>query len=147
MRDIKTLLTLLRDRIQLSGIEEGLCREIAFMPVTEGMITEAEYHCLLNYVREHKPWHARLLRRSYWWVPGWAAPRVRWLNRQIKKQGSFCSPAHVIEFTKWKDDPKNEVMEFRVRIPGAEIRYKIYGHKEDYDIDGLYQYWLTHIKK
>jgi hypothetical protein len=91
MRDIKTLLTLLRDHIQIHGVITGLCSELYVIRRREEM-TWGELQSLEYYLDTHEPlcplWH------PYWWKPGNAAPRVRWLNRQIKKQGSFCSPAN-----------------------------------------------------
>jgi hypothetical protein len=90
MRDIKTLLIVLRDYIAKEGLfGGGMCATTMFM-MRELVITTREYYALIAYLREHKPLEAIRKNHAFWWPAFWwpvgiTAPRIQWLNKQIRR--------------------------------------------------------------
>jgi hypothetical protein len=91
MRDIKTLLTVLRDYIAKEGLfGGGMCATLVWMR-REGVITPGEFYLLFRYLREHKPLEAIRKNHAFWWPVGIVAPRIQWLNKQIRRR-AFIPP-------------------------------------------------------
>lgn len=80
---MKELLIKLRDAIQKNGLDNlGLCYAITMMYGISGMDKER----MIEYLYDHQPKTIRrLLGFDFWWRPGRVAPRIKWLNKQIKK--------------------------------------------------------------
>ena len=51
---------------------------------------------------------------------------------------------YIMSFIEWKDNNSNIIM-FRVKIPGAKVKYKFNGQKGDFTLNELFQYWLKNI--
>ena len=78
-RNMKQLLELLLERQEL--FHDGLC-SWALDLHERYLITEVEYVLLNQYIKENKPENAG---RPYYWKEGKIAPRIEWINQQIKK--------------------------------------------------------------
>lgn len=92
-RDIKPLLILMRDNLerifyrQSNFPSKGLC-SVNMRLSDYGLITNAEYYKLKDYLMTHKPFWAKVrlfFTSPFWWRPGAIRPRMRWLNKQINK--------------------------------------------------------------
>jgi len=82
-RDILELLILLRDTILTDGCNSGMCMSIFYMYALDHSISVLEKHIVDNYLDAHQP-RIRYL-GGYWYPAGWVWPRLRWLNRQIRR--------------------------------------------------------------
>lgn len=92
MRNIKELLELVRDQIVNKRYMDrghwGLCSVVAYL-YNRQTINGDEYYMLSDYIDNHKPFLYYFRKFStfpgHYWTPGKARPRLRWLNKHIKK--------------------------------------------------------------
>jgi hypothetical protein len=82
-RDILELLILLRDTILTDGCLKGMCLTIMLMTVKPGSISDFEESMLMDYLDAHRPLFRH--RGGYWYRKGRVKPRLRWINRQIRR--------------------------------------------------------------
>lgn len=90
--EIKTLLILLRNNIELEAAFRCLCYSI-FRMRCNCLITADEYYLLLDYIHDNRPlifqkhfsYLTWITNSWYYWLPGNKKPRLRWLDDQIKK--------------------------------------------------------------
>jgi hypothetical protein len=86
MRTTKELLELMLENQQF--FKSGLCRWIENM-YRRGIITEAECYRLEYYLSQNKPiTFYKILRMNnnrYWWRIGDIKPRIKWIEKHIKK--------------------------------------------------------------
>jgi hypothetical protein len=81
-RSILKLLVFLRDYIRdTDRFFNGMCLIIMRMN-NQNLISLDERVLLIRYFEENKPKH---IKTSYWWKVGDKVPRLKWLNKQIKK--------------------------------------------------------------
>ena len=97
MRTIRELLTIVRD--ELNSYEDefgGLC-SFTFKLCIEDKITRKEYFILSSYLDDNIPFTLNTLRDriitlswsnpiiGFWWKEDAKQPRIKWLNKHIKK--------------------------------------------------------------
>jgi hypothetical protein len=83
-RDILELLILLRDTILKDGCVRGMCLTILYMyGINQNSISLSEKFVLEDYLDAHKPFFQH--GGGYWYRKGRVKPRLRWLNRQIRR--------------------------------------------------------------
>ena len=90
-RGIKELLTLLKDEVETAHEFDGLCSSLFQL-----FISNKEIHDLKVFIRENRPFTLisydplggiyLFTKGSYWWKRGDKAPRLKWLDKMIKKQ-------------------------------------------------------------
>ena len=83
MRTTKELLILLRDELPNRIDDEGMCSVIQFMKF-DRLISYDEMKLLEYYLIKNDP-KTKHLNTDYWWEEGDLAPRIKWLNKQIKR--------------------------------------------------------------
>lgn len=82
MRTNKKLLELMLENQQL--FDKGLCHWTSNMVFT--IITFDEKKKLDEYIFENKPiTFYRMLNAAYWWKRGDIKPRIKWIEKHIKK--------------------------------------------------------------
>lgn len=87
MRTTKEILQMVLERIEgKSGIDEGICQEIAFL-YFEKKITRLDFEFSREYVMDNIPdyWIREYVKSPYGWPVGAFAPRVEWLKEHIAK--------------------------------------------------------------
>ena len=90
MRTIKELLTLLRDRADVTTycfglfkrIEWGLCYEVGELLKCDEINT-TEYNVLMAHINLHRPKY--LFDNRFGWKPGVWRSRLKWLNKEIER--------------------------------------------------------------
>ncbi len=90
MRTRKELLTLLRDRADVTTycfglfkrIEWGLCYEVSNL-YKYFRISLEEYYVLMAHIDANRPKH--FFDNRFGWRPGAWRPRLKWLNKEIEK--------------------------------------------------------------
>lgn len=87
MRTIKELLELMLENKHLFRI--GLCGwalDMYFTKKSTEKISYDEYCELLEYIEKNKPITLdSLTLDTYWWKPGDINPRIKWIEKHIKK--------------------------------------------------------------
>ena len=103
MRQIKELLVLVRNTFRTTETLYSICATIEYL-FTIQKINQEEYDTLKNFIRENIPltFNVLLIRikrftffeytNCYWWEKGKVEPRIKWLNKHIKKLGGEKSP-------------------------------------------------------
>ena len=102
MRTTKELLIVVRDNLESTisrniGVG-GICTAINYL-CRDDILTQEERNALFDYMDKNIPRNARLRRKKYplekdttfilsrhWWTPRSIPPRMKWLNKHIKKQ-------------------------------------------------------------
>jgi len=83
MRTIKELLIEMRENAN-HYIFSGLCS------LNMSFFDREEYDVMKKYIKRNRPltWYTifSLGLNVYWWKPGNKKPRIKWLDKQIKKQ-------------------------------------------------------------
>ena len=84
-RSTKELLELLLQRQDL--FVKGLCSWVILMHI-DNQISFSEQCRLQNYIEKHPPLIYKLnIRAGYYWKVGEIKPRIKWINKHIKKLG------------------------------------------------------------
>lgn len=78
MRTIKQLLELMLEHQELFGT--GLCRWVLTLH-EDNFISTDEYYFFTKYIKDHKPLYTVGI---YYWKRCEIAPRIKWINTQIK---------------------------------------------------------------
>lgn len=96
-RPIKELLIILKDSLNNEFNSNGLCVLITFL-YCRRIINEQEREKLREYLRKNIPFTKNVIKRRflswtftkeiycYWWTEGHKEPRLKWLDKQIKKR-------------------------------------------------------------
>lgn len=85
---LKQILIQLKELIKDPTYTGGMCEMLHIMYMN-GNITSDEEIVLIKYLIKHRPlnsyfWFLKTL-ELYWWNPNKKEPRIKWLNKQIKK--------------------------------------------------------------
>lgn len=83
-RPMYCLLQILYDKVVHSYGYGGLCTETDELYFYD-IITYYEHTQLYNYIKENKPFLAKLRTDYFYWNEYKKKPRLRWLNKHIKK--------------------------------------------------------------
>ena len=86
-RDIKELLILVRSKLLSRGLEDlrGLCGVVSELR-GDLEINWKEGNDLKQYIYQHQPINWRtIVGLPFFWKPGRVKPRVKWLNKHIRK--------------------------------------------------------------
>lgn len=87
-RSINELLQLLLDnidQIRCDGYIHGLCGVAAHLN-SNNNLNRTECETLIAYIKNNKPLNRRtILGHAYFWKEGERLPRIKWLNKHIKR--------------------------------------------------------------
>lgn len=84
MKTTKELLEIILNHIDLMSSNEGLCGLIGALFIRK-YIYMIEYDELRKYVGLNRPFSYRTPYGAYYWKPGEKKPRIKWLEKHIKK--------------------------------------------------------------